>query len=56
MVLSSVCNLSAMSRSDFPKHNEEERELGGYFIVNGNERLLRLLIMARRNYVIVLVA
>ncbi|VDM31556.1 unnamed protein product [Hydatigera taeniaeformis] len=50
MVLSSACNLSKMPRSDFPKHNEEERELGGYFIVNGNERLLRLLIMARRNY------
>ncbi|EUB58436.1 DNA-directed RNA polymerase I subunit RPA2 [Echinococcus granulosus] len=45
MILSSACNLSGLPRSDFPKHNE-----GGYFIVNGNERILRLLIMARRNY------
>lgn len=25
--------------------------MGGYFIVNGNEKLLRMLIMPRRNYV-----
>lgn len=30
---------------------EEPNEFGGYFIVKGNERLLRLLIMPRRNYV-----
>ncbi len=51
MVLSNACNLAAIPRSEFTRHNEEERELGGYFIVNGKERLLRLLIMARRNYV-----
>ena len=27
------------------------QEMGGYFIVNGNERLIRMLIMPRRNYV-----
>ena len=25
--------------------------MGGYFIVNGNERLIRMLILPRRNYV-----
>lgn len=30
---------------------EEKNDLGGYFIVRGNEKLLRLLIMPRRNYV-----
>jgi DNA-directed RNA polymerase I subunit RPA2 len=30
---------------------EEPNDLGGYFIVKGNEKLLRLLIMPRRNYV-----
>ena len=25
-------------------------ELGGYFIINGNERLIRMLIMTKRNY------
>ena len=27
------------------------QEMGGYFIVNGNERLIRMLIVPRRNYV-----
>jgi len=27
------------------------QEFGGYFIVNGNERLIRMLMMTRRNYV-----
>lgn len=51
MILSNACNLSTIQRSEFVHHSEEERELGGYFVVNGKERLLRLLIMARRNYV-----
>lgn len=25
--------------------------MGGYFIVNGNERIIRMLVMPRRNYV-----
>ncbi|KAF5395450.1 hypothetical protein PHET_12044 [Paragonimus heterotremus] len=50
MVLSRSCNLSKLNRKDFPRHSEEEREIGGYFIVNGKERVLRLIIMARRNF------
>ncbi|KAG5450899.1 DNA-directed RNA polymerase I subunit RPA2 [Clonorchis sinensis] len=50
MVLSRACNLSKLNRAEFPKHLEEEREIGGYFIVNGKERVLRLLIMTRRNF------
>ena len=30
------------------------QELGGYFIVNGNERMIRMLIMPRRNHVLAL--
>ena len=30
---------------------EEPNENGGYFVVKGYERILRLLTMARRNYV-----
>lgn len=30
---------------------EEAEEVGGYFICNGIERLIRLLLMQRRNYV-----
>ncbi|VUZ42261.1 unnamed protein product [Hymenolepis diminuta] len=50
MVMSDLCNLSKLPRSEFYKVNEETRELGGYFIVNGNEKVLRMIIMARRNY------
>ncbi|KAI9875559.1 MAG: DNA-directed RNA polymerase I subunit RPA2 [Pleopsidium flavum] len=32
------------------QHKEESEELGGYFIVNGIEKLVRMLIVARRNY------
>lgn len=31
-------------------HKEESEELGGYFIVNGNEKLIRMLIVNRRNF------
>lgn len=32
------------------ENKEESEELGGYFIVNGNEKLIRMLIVSRRNY------
>jgi len=32
------------------EHKEESEELGGYFIVNGLEKLVRLLVVNRRNY------
>lgn len=43
-----------MSSADMVKHHEEPEEFGGYFIVNGNERLIRFLILPRRNHVIAL--
>jgi len=43
-----------MSSADLVKHHEEPEEFGGYFIVNGNERLIRFLILPRRNHVIAL--
>ncbi|KAF9006697.1 DNA-directed RNA polymerase I polypeptide 2 [Cyathus striatus] len=41
-----------MSSADLVKHHEEPEEFGGYFIINGNERLIRYLILPRRNHVI----
>jgi DNA-directed RNA polymerase I subunit RPA2 len=32
------------------QHKEESEELGGYFIVNGIEKLIRMVIVSRRNY------
>ena len=51
MVGSSLCHLHGLSPEQLIKHREEARELGGYFICNGNERVLRLLAMPRRNHV-----
>jgi DNA-directed RNA polymerase I subunit RPA2 len=37
------------------KRHEEPEEFGGYFVINGNERLIRYLILPRRNHVIALI-
>ncbi|CAA7258590.1 unnamed protein product [Cyclocybe aegerita] len=52
MVRSVRCNLRSMSSADLVRHHEEPEEFGGYFIINGNERLIRYLILPRRNHVI----
>ncbi|KAF8076706.1 hypothetical protein FPV67DRAFT_1472397 [Lyophyllum atratum] len=50
----------ALERRVFPSENlyaitEESEEFGGYFVINGNERLIRYLILPRRNHVISLI-
>ncbi|KAL0070101.1 hypothetical protein AAF712_002588 [Marasmius tenuissimus] len=55
MVRSVRCNLRGMSSSELVRRHEEPEEFGGYFIINGNERLIRYLILPRRNHVISLI-
>ena len=43
-----------MSSAELVARHEEPEEFGGYFIINGNERLVRYLILPRRNHVIAL--
>ncbi|KAI8819166.1 uncharacterized protein EV422DRAFT_588918 [Fimicolochytrium jonesii] len=50
MVRSLRCNLEGKSPRDLIKHNEDPDEFGGYFVSNGIERLIRLLIVPRRNH------
>ncbi|KPM05263.1 DNA-directed RNA polymerase I subunit RPA2-like protein [Sarcoptes scabiei] len=50
MIKSNRCNLDKLSRSELIKHKEDAEEFGGYFIMNGNEYLIRKLIAQRRNY------
>lgn len=50
MVKSKMCNLHGMSPRELVEHHEEAEEMGGYFIVNGIEKVIRMLIMPRRNY------
>lgn len=40
-----------MSPAKLVSHHEESEEMGGYFIVNGNEKIIRFLIVPRRNHV-----
>lgn len=39
-----------MNPEELVAHDEHEQEWGGYFIIKGLERLIRMLIMTRRNY------
>ena len=50
MVRSKFCNLHKLTEEQLTQHKEDCFEFGGYFIINGNERLIRMLIMTKRNY------
>ena len=52
MVGSNRCHLSRMSPEELVKNGEEVYELGGYFICNGLERLIRLLQVPRRHVIL----
>jgi len=51
MVRSSACHLAGASCAELIGRGEEVHEMGGYFILNGNERIIRLLIQQRRHYI-----
>ncbi|EME32710.1 DNA-directed RNA polymerase subunit isoform 1 [Galdieria sulphuraria] len=51
MVRSAVCHLSKMDSGELRKLGEEEFETGGYFICNGVEKVLRMIIVSRRNHI-----
>ncbi|KAL7558519.1 hypothetical protein ACA910_008114 [Epithemia clementina (nom. ined.)] len=50
MVLSKACHLEGTSPKELVQLKEEHNEMGGYFIVNGIERCVRLLQVPRRNF------
>ena len=49
MLRSNRCHLEHSTPAQLVQHKEEAEEFGGYFIVNGNEKLIRLLIVNKRN-------
>ena len=51
MVKSKLCHLRNLTQKSLIHSGEEPYEFGGYFICNGNERIVRLILMQRRNYV-----
>ena len=50
MLRSNRCHLEGLSPQQLVEKREETEELGGYFIVNGIEKLVRMLVVNRRNY------
>jgi len=50
MLRSNRCHLEGLPPAEMVRRKEESEELGGYFIVNGNEKLIRMLITPKRNY------
>jgi DNA-directed RNA polymerase I subunit RPA2 len=50
MVMSKACHLRGKKPSELVAIKEEDYEFGGYFIVNGIERCVRLLQVPRRNH------
>ncbi|KAI9808915.1 MAG: DNA-directed RNA polymerase I subunit RPA2 [Pycnora praestabilis] len=49
MLKTNRCHLEKCSPAQLVQRKEESEELGGYFIVNGNEKLIRMLIVSKRN-------
>lgn len=50
MLKSAACNLAGMTPQQLVEHNEHETEWGGTFIMKGHEKLIRMLLMTRKNY------
>ncbi|XP_015878970.3 DNA-directed RNA polymerase I subunit 2 [Ziziphus jujuba] len=50
MLKSKFCNLRGASPQKLVFYREESSEMGGYFILNGLERVVRLVIAPKRNY------
>ncbi|KAK9507538.1 hypothetical protein O3M35_007371 [Rhynocoris fuscipes] len=50
MLKSKACHLSTLNPEGLIEHEEHPDEWGGYFVVKGHEKLIRMLLITRRNY------
>ncbi|KAL4563574.1 hypothetical protein LXL04_027617 [Taraxacum kok-saghyz] len=50
MLKSKLCHLKGADHQKLVSCKEEPSEMGGYFILNGLERVVRLLVVPKRNY------
>ncbi|OBA26716.1 actin-domain-containing protein [Hanseniaspora valbyensis NRRL Y-1626] len=55
MLQSNRCHLNGLSPYELTQKREESDEFGGYFIINGIEKLIRMLIVQRRNHPMALI-
>jgi DNA-directed RNA polymerase I subunit RPA2 len=49
MINSQKCNLVLQKKKQLIEMDEEGVEIGGYFIMNGSEKILRLIIVPKKN-------
>ncbi|GBM52732.1 DNA-directed RNA polymerase I subunit RPA2 [Araneus ventricosus] len=54
MVKSDLCPLKDLDDSEMIKRGEDPNDPGGYFIVDGSEKIIRAFVVPRRNYPLVL--
>jgi DNA-directed RNA polymerase I subunit RPA2 len=50
MLCSAKCHLRGMTTRQLVAVNEEPAERGGYFVINGSEKIVRCVVVQRRNY------
>jgi len=50
MVKRDFCNLKNLDIKETVKKKEECNDFGAYFIINGIEKLIRMIVINRRNY------
>lgn len=50
MLKSNACNISKLKPAQLVEKGEQETEWGGYFVIGGHERIIRMLQTTRRNY------
>ncbi|XP_029641029.1 DNA-directed RNA polymerase I subunit RPA2 isoform X1 [Octopus sinensis] len=50
MVKSNICNLKNLTPTELVQKGEEAEEAGGYFIINGIEKVVRLIVEVRKNH------
>ncbi len=50
MTRTNFCNLNGKDIHEMIKLKEDPHDFGGYFIINGLEKLIRMIAIPRRNY------
>lgn len=50
MVGTKNCHLHNLTPEELVQLTEDPNEFGGYFIINGNEKIIRMLVLTKRNY------
>ncbi|XP_002014590.2 DNA-directed RNA polymerase I subunit RPA2 [Drosophila persimilis] len=50
MLRSKACNLGKGTPQEMVKHGEHDTEWGGIFVIRGNEKIVRMLVLVRRNH------